>query len=157
MAVPAQIMQLLGHAGLRRVLANHQAGGSGITLQLDEADQEEAEGGTQRHRSRRRKKAEECVDRYPPVPNKEGKVLMDGGTFGISQYYRDKRSKKNPRLARRLMSRELGPDRGHSMRASSAIAQVYFTSHLTLVSYLLLILPMNQTNIMAGYATVVEC
>ncbi|KAK4692550.1 hypothetical protein P7C71_g4678, partial [Lecanoromycetidae sp. Uapishka_2] len=39
--VPAQIMQLLGHAGLRRIFANHRAGGGGITLDLDEEDNDD--------------------------------------------------------------------------------------------------------------------
>ncbi len=116
-------MQLLGHAGLRRIFANHRAGGSGITLQLDDGNEilGDGFGGLA---TRRRRRAKGSSNRFPTVPSEEGKKLMDGGDFGSNEYYRDKTRKRNTRLARKLMSRELGTGKGQSTRTSSAISQV---------------------------------
>lgn len=124
MAVPAQFMQLLGHAGLRRILASHGAGGSGITVQLDEDDPDGLEDRYGALGTRRRQGAKGCNNKFPPVPSEEGKKLMDGGVFGSRGYYTDNRMQKKTRLARKLMSRELGTDRYHSTRATSAVSQV---------------------------------
>lgn len=113
-------MQLLGHAGLRRIFANHRAGGSGITLQLDEG-LDDGLGGLP---TRRGPRANGSSNKFPRVPSEEGKKLMDGGVFGSNEYYRDTTRKRNTRLARKLMSRELGTGRGQSTRTSSAISQV---------------------------------
>ena len=116
-------MQLLGHAGLRRIFANHRAGGSGITLQLDDGNEilDDGLGGLA---TRRRRCAKGSSNKFPPVPSEEGKKLMHGGVFGSNEYYRDTTRKRNTRLARKLMSRELGAGRGQSTRTSSAISQV---------------------------------
>ena len=116
-------MQLLGHAGLRRIFANHRAGGSGITLQLDDGNEilDDGFGGLATRRRRRDKGSRK---KFPPVPDEEGRKLMDGGVFGCNEYYRDITRKRNTRLARKLMSRELGTVRGHSTRAATAISQV---------------------------------
>ena len=123
LVVPTQIMQLLGHAGLRRIFANHRADGSGITLQLDEGTdvQDDSFRGPD---TRRRRRAKGSSRRFPPVPSEEGKKLMDGGVFGSNEYYRDITKKSNTRLARKLMSRELGTGKGLSSRTASAISQV---------------------------------
>jgi len=117
-------MQLLGHAGLRRIFANHRAGGAGIPLDLDEGDDDDTEGyggvGTRRRRAGRRPK-----HRFPAVPSEIGQKLMDDGVFGSSDFYRDNLRKRKTMLARKLMSRELGTDRNHSTRAASAISQVW--------------------------------
>lgn len=118
-------MQLLGHAGLRRILANHRAGGSGITLELDEEDEDQLENGHGGLGSRPRRRAKGLKNRFPPVPSEEGKKLMDTGIFGSSECYRDNRIKRKTRLVRKLMSRELGTSRSDFTRANRAIAQVH--------------------------------
>lgn len=116
-------MQLLGHAGLRRIFANHRAGGSGITVQIDEGNEilDDGFGGLA---TRRRRRAKGSSNRFSPVPSKQGKKLMDGGVFGGNEYYRDITKKRSMRLAWRLMNRELGIGRGQSTRTASAISQV---------------------------------
>ena len=116
-------MQLLGHAGLRRIFANHRAGGSGITLQPDDGNEilDDGFGGLS---TRRRRRARVSSKKLPPVPSEEGKKLMDGGVFGSNEYYRDTTRKQSSRLARKLMSRELGTVRGQSTRTASTISQV---------------------------------
>jgi WD repeat-containing protein 23 len=114
-------MQLLGHAGLRRMFANHNNGGGGITLQIDE---DELDDGFGILGSRRRQRARSTKNQFPAVPSEIGQKLMDGGVFGTSEYYRDSLRKRNKKLARKLMSRELGNDRNHSTRATSAVSQV---------------------------------
>ena len=119
-------MQLLGHAGLRQIFANHWAGGSGITLQLDDRNQVLDDGF--RLGSARRRRRE-----FPPVPSGEGKKLMDGGFFGSNDYYRDITRKTNTRLARKLMCRELGAGSSLSTRTVSAISQVCYEAARVLV------------------------
>lgn len=111
-------MQLLGHAGLRRILANHRAGGSGFTLELGEEEENETGG------SRRSRRSKSWKNRFPPVPSEEGRKLMDGGVFGASAYFKDERIQRKQRLARKLMSRELGSGRRESTKTTSAISQV---------------------------------
>ena len=120
-AVPTQLMQLLGHAGLRRIFANRSNGGSGITLQINE---DELDDGFGILGSRRRRRARSTKDQIPAIPSEVGQKLMDGGVFGTSEYYRDNLRKRNRRLARKLMSRELGNDRNYSTRATSTVSQV---------------------------------
>ena len=116
-------MQLLGHAGLRRIFANHRAGDSGITLQLDDGNEipDDGFGGLA---TRKRRRAKGSSKRFPPVPSEEGKKLMDGGVFGSNEYYRDITRKRNTRLGKKLMSRELGTGRVQSTRTASVISQV---------------------------------
>ena len=116
-------MQLLGRARLRRTSANNVAGGSGFALQLDDRNEilGDGFGGLATWRRRRDKGSGQ---KFPPVPSEEGKKLMGGGVFGTNEYYRDMTRKKNRRLARKLMSRELGATKGQSARTASAISQV---------------------------------
>lgn len=118
-------MQLLGHAGLRRIFANHRAGGSGITLQLDDRN-EILDDGVGNPATRRRRHDKSSGKRFPAVPSEEGKKLMDDGVFGSNEYYRDRTKKNNTRLARKLMSRELGAGRSQFTRTPSAISQVRY-------------------------------
>lgn len=116
-------MQLLRHAGLHRTFANHQGDGSGIILRLDDGNEilDDGFGGLT---TRRRRRDMGSGKKFPPVPSEEGKKLMDGAVFGNNEYYRDITRKRNTRLARRLMSRELGTDGGQFTRTVSAISQV---------------------------------
>ena len=117
-------MRLLGHAGLRRILTNNRAGGTGITLQLGEDDDDESEDAYVGPGTRRRRKARDSKNSFPSVPSEEGRRLMDGGLFGSNEYYRDRRMKRKTRLARKLMSRESGTDRNESTHMTSAMSQV---------------------------------
>ncbi|KAF2146285.1 uncharacterized protein K452DRAFT_305235 [Aplosporella prunicola CBS 121167] len=98
-----QIMQLLGHAGLRRIFADHT---SGRRAHLDDDDDSEEDNtgyggvGPRRRRGRGRKTFEK-------VPSEEGKKLMASGTFGANDRPTDTLKRKK-RLAYRLMQRELG-------------------------------------------------
>ena len=116
-------MQLLSRARLRQTSASHGAGGSGITLQLD--DRNGILDGFGGLATRRRRRDKGSGKKFPPVPSEEGKKLMDGGVFGTNEFYRDMTRKKNTRLARKLMSRELGTVGGQSARTASAISQVW--------------------------------
>ena len=116
-------MQLLRHAGLHRTSASHQGDGSGIILQLDDGNEilDDGFGGLA---TRRRRRDKGSGKKFPPVPSEEGKKLMDGGVFGNNEYYRDITRKRNTRLSRRLMNRELGTGGDQSTRTVSAISQV---------------------------------
>ena len=117
--VPTQIMQILGHAGLRQIFANHSD--DSVTLRLDRDDSAEGFGifgSRQRHRARRTK------NKFPDVPSKEGQILMNQGIFGTSGYYRDRQTQRKTSLAKKLMRREMGDDREYCTRAPSAISQV---------------------------------
>lgn len=117
-------MRLLGHAGLRRILANHRAGGTGITLELDGEDANGLEEEYGSLGSRRRRRTKDSKNMFPTVPSEEGKKLMDGGVFGTSEYYRDRRTRRKTRLARKLMGRESGTDQNGFTRTTSAVSQV---------------------------------
>ena len=115
-----QILQLLGHAGLRRIFANH--GGAGLrVLDVDEDDDDSLDGLL----GRRRRRPRGTKAKHPPVPSEEGRKLMTSGTFGSNEYYKDILYKRKPRLARRLMSRELGQDTVQSKNVNGLIAQVW--------------------------------
>ena len=60
----------------------------------------------------------------PPVPNPEGQKLMDSGTFGNNDHYQDLLRKRNQKVARKLMSRELGIGPRQFRRENRAIVQV---------------------------------
>lgn len=117
--VPTQIMQILGHAGLRQIFANHSD--DSVTLRLDRDD---LAGGFGIFGSRQRHRARRAKNKFPDVPSEEGQILMNQGTFGTSGYYRDRRTQRKTSLAKKLMRRELGDDREYCTRAPSAISQV---------------------------------
>lgn len=118
-------MQILGHAGLRQIFANHAD--DSVTLRLDQDDLAEGLGI---FGSRRRTRARRAKNKFPDVPSEEGQILMNQGIFGTSAYYRDRRTERKTSLAKKLMRRELGDDRESCTRAPSAISQVpeYFRS-----------------------------
>ncbi len=105
-------MQLLGHAGLRRIFANHTVPGSG-----DDDDDTGSSG-------RRRRRVKRDPNRFPKVPSEEGRRLMDGGTFGNREPWQDVLKKRKSKLARQLMYRELGIDANHAAKANEVISQV---------------------------------
>ena len=115
-----QILQLLGHAGLRRIFATRRQ--AGIIVEND--DDEDLAGGYGRFVGRHIRHRKSSKALYPPVPSKEGRRLMDSGTFGSNEYYRDMLRKRKQRLSRRLMSRELGLDSVQDRRGNRLISQV---------------------------------
>jgi len=119
-------MQLLGHAGLRQLLVEHTPGGAGIALDADDDEEEDVESaGFWGSTPRRTRKAKGGKKReFPPVPNEEGRKLMDGGIFGAGEDFRDRSRKKNKYLARNLMMRELGMGRYRGPKSTRAISQV---------------------------------
>jgi len=116
-------MQLLGHAGLRRIFANH--GDSRAAANGDE-DENEDEDETYRSGTRPRRRTKRAKYPYPAVPSEEGTKLMRSGTFGCTEYYQDVLKRKNKRLARRLLSRELGAKGGQFGTQGRIISQVCF-------------------------------
>lgn len=108
-------MQLLGHAGLGSIFVNH---GDSRPADEDEEDDYYPSG-----RRRRRPKASNHP--LPPVPSEEGTKLMRSGTFGCTESYQNELRRKNKRLARRLLTRELGAERDHLGTQDKIVAQVY--------------------------------
>lgn len=105
-----QILQLLGQAGLRGLFANHGSGGRAtIRRAVPEDDDEEENGhfgyGSWGRRVRRGEPREEF--KFPPVPNPEGRRLMESGNFGLNERRRDTFARKK-KFAHRTMMRELG-------------------------------------------------
>ena len=121
----AQIMQLLGHAGLRRIFANHRGAVAGALR--DDDDEDDLEDGYGGLGTRRRRRARAGKMKYPPVPSEEGRKLMDGGTFGYNENYRDTLRQRKKRLSTRLMARELGLETTGSTRANHLMKQVWKT------------------------------
>ena len=106
-------MQLLGHAGLRRIFANHTVAGSG-----EDDDNDIGLSG------RRRRRTKLDPNRFPKVPCEEGRKLMDSGTFGSNERWQDVTKKRKSKLAEQLMYRELGMDENHAAKANRVISQV---------------------------------
>ena len=115
-------MQLLGHAGLRRIFANHAVDGSEDPNAED--DDEILSSGNRGFSGRRRRRTKGDPHRFPKVPSEEGRKLMDSGTFGSSEPWQDVSKKQKSKLARQLMHRELGIDGDYSSRANKVISQV---------------------------------
>ena len=114
--VPAQIMQLLGHVDLRELLTQHQGG-------IDD-DEDDNMGPLRRLRRRKSRKSKITKDQFFKLPSEEGQKLMSSGVFGSDPYYRDRRTQPKNKLSRKLLSRELGVDRGQASISRGAIAQV---------------------------------
>ena len=112
-------MQLLGHAGLRQLLAQHRT-----AVDDDDGDDDDDMDYIGRLGSRRRRRPKCGKNQFPKIPSEEGQKLMDAGVFGTSVYYRDRRSKTKTKLSKKLLSRELGNDRGQTTRSTGAITQV---------------------------------
>ena len=110
----AQILRLLGHAGLRQILSHRGVG----RFTGDDDDNEDDDGCNY---GRRRRRPKGSTVQLPPVPNPEGEKLMDSGIFGTNVHYQDVLRKRKKRVARRLMERELG---ANARRVNSATAQV---------------------------------
>ncbi len=115
-------MQLLGQAGLRRIFANHTVAGSGDPNADD--DDDILGGGYGGSSGRRRRCTKGDPNRFPKIPSDEGRKLMDNGSFGSSEPWRDVLKKRKSKLARQLMYRELDVDGTHAARANKVISQV---------------------------------
>ena len=73
---------------------------------------------------RRKRRSKRAKVKFPAVPSEEGRSLMESGTFGSNEYYKDMLKKKKPGVARRLMDRELGINPGQTRRTNRLISQV---------------------------------
>lgn len=96
-------------------------------VDLDNEDDENEDDGLDGYggllgRFRRRPKGSKA--KPPPVPSEEGRKLMDSGCFGSNEYYQEMLRKQQPRLSKRLMSRELEMDLKQRKRENRLIAQV---------------------------------
>jgi WD repeat-containing protein 23 len=114
-----QIMQLLGHSGLRQLFgrgsfitttgvrrSNRRVAGDDDDDESDETDSEPGTGydpvGPRTRRRRPRGRAA-----FQKVPSEEGQELMNNGTFG-SKYRSQDTLRRRKRLAYNVMQRELG-------------------------------------------------
>ena len=123
-----QLMQLLGHAGLQRLFTNHNAADAGLFGPDDEdVDLDDGYGG---FGVRRRQRPRGAKTKPPPVPSEEGRNLMESGLFGTS-IHSQVRPRTKTRLARSLMSRELGVDRINSVTTNKLLSHVYLPSALS--------------------------
>jgi WD repeat-containing protein 23 len=106
-----QIMQLLGHAGLGRILTSDFTPRGG--LRRRRIDEDEEEGGEDSssntgHDPRSRRRAgPRGRDMYEKVPNEQGEELMQAGNFGSNPRKEDT-IKRKKRLAYDILRRELG-------------------------------------------------
>ncbi|GAD92291.1 WD repeat protein [Paecilomyces variotii No. 5] len=110
----AQILQILGASGLRRILQSH-----GLDHGLGDDDDDDEYGwhfGLGRRRRRRQVAPE---DLYPKVPSDVGRELMMSGHYGNNPDYVDDLKKRKKRLATRLMWRELGIETGRAQRRTT--------------------------------------
>jgi WD repeat-containing protein 23 len=134
-----QILQLLNHAGLRGMF---QVGGVTTRSQArraqdggdeNEDDDDDDEEVSWFGNGRRRRRAARTVvgDRYPPIPNEDGKKLMESGTFGNNDRCRhgacgvpfNKTVQRQKRkLAWRMMDRELAVESRGRQRVLSNLA-----------------------------------
>ena len=118
----AQIIQMLGANGLRRILQSHGLIGTSMARVEDEAeDNEDGYGGL----ARRRRKTTTLEGKFPKVPSENGRKLMDSGLYGGNDSFVDNRKKRKCNLGQRLMWRELGSDHwGAQKRANKLMSQV---------------------------------
>lgn len=117
-----QLMQLLGHAGLQRLYTNHNTTNTGLFGADDEEDVD-LDDGYGGFGARRRRRPRGAKTKPPSVPSEEGRKLMNSGSFGISTHYQN-RPRIKTRLARSLMSRELGIDGGNSVTTNKLLSHV---------------------------------
>jgi WD repeat-containing protein 23 len=141
-----QILQLLSHAGIRGILqpsAGPTTRSQGVRrhVHLDEDGEEDAEDdedddddesylGYGGRRTRQRRRAF-TGDRYPPIPSKEGKELMESGTFGNNDRcehtacglpFSQETLGKRKRLSRRMLDREMGIENRGRARVLNGLA-----------------------------------
>lgn len=115
-------MELLGQAGLQRLFTNHMASRLGDS-NTDDDGLEGGYGGLGIG-SRRRRRPRNGKAQYPLVPSDDGKTLMAAGIFGNNEYYEHTLKKRKPRLAGRLMSRELGLEGANPTQINRLLTQV---------------------------------
>ncbi|KAL1870033.1 hypothetical protein Plec18167_007551 [Paecilomyces lecythidis] len=111
----AQILQILGAGGLRRILQSHGLLGHG----LDDDDDDDEYGVHYGFGRRRRRRHVAPEDLYPKVPSDAGRELMMSGHYGNNPDYVDDLKKRKRRLATRLMWRELGIETGRAQRRTT--------------------------------------
>lgn len=124
----AHLQQLLGgHNGLQRILASNNyriVTLNGNNTVEDDDDDDDDDWSPYRRRYRRRRPVNRDPKRFPPVPNKAGRDLMDSGMFGIRDSRVDKMCQRNKSVSERLLWRRLGGDaRPTARRQNRMIAQ----------------------------------
>ncbi|MCJ1473444.1 hypothetical protein MMC13_002095 [Lambiella insularis] len=120
-----QILQLLGHAGLRRIFASRGGTRSGLPeLDGEESDDDDGlEVGYGSTVGRRRRKCQASKVDFPEVPSVAGQELMNSGNFGFNECYRDILRRKKQKLGRRVLTRELGQDTAQDRRGNKLLSQ----------------------------------
>lgn len=101
-------MQFLGHTVLHNLFTRQR-------------HRDDSHGGSE---SRRRRRTTGSEKHFPQKLSENGRALMNSGTFGSNEYYQDVLRKRNVRLGRKLMHRELGLDPGHPARNPKFLSQV---------------------------------
>lgn len=74
--------------------------------------------------NRRRGRGENKAHNLPPIPNEEGRKLMDAGAFGTGRHYPETLRPKRLRLADSLVYRELGLSKYAPVGGVGSVAQV---------------------------------
>lgn len=123
----AQILQLLGNSGLRRILAQHGGGLLGVGAQDDDEDDDDDDpydDSRFRMFGRSRRRPRRSQPEFPPVPSPEGQKLMKSGTFGSNASYQDVLRKRTQKMTKNLMIREIGQYGDQATRRNRLIAQV---------------------------------
>ncbi|KAL1642844.1 hypothetical protein SLS61_009550 [Didymella pomorum] len=108
----AQIMELLGNAGLGRIFASDfTTRAAARRVRIDDDDEDDSDQGTgydlAGSRSSRRARRARGEALYEKVPSERGQELMNGGIFGSNARQEDT-VKRKKRLAYNIMRRELG-------------------------------------------------
>lgn len=101
---------------------------SGRALFAEDEDDEDGHYARQRRRRAEKPKG----DRWPKVPNQNGKTLMNSGLYGSQDTHVDIRYKRRKTLSERLMWRRLGVEPRSSMRRqNNLIAQEMIPNNST--------------------------
>jgi WD repeat-containing protein 23 len=144
----AQLMHLLGHAGLHRLFTNHHTANPGRSDPDDDDEDVDLDDGYGGFGARRRQRPKGTKTKPPPIPSEEGRKLMNSGSFGTSNHYQ-RRPRTKIQLATSLMSRELGIHRRDAIRTTKLLSHVIY--------HLFRIMIPASVNARPGPHTVLNC
>ncbi len=124
----AQLLEILRtNAPFRQLLTRGVFSGRAANTSVDDEEDDDGEARNGRFGSRRRRKPQNCENKYPRIPSDEGRELMRSGIYGSRDHFGDISRKRKRNISERLMWRRLGDDaRGSYRRANRLISQVYW-------------------------------
>ncbi len=122
----AQLLEILRtNAPFRQLLTRGVFHGRAANIGIDEDEDDDREARNGRFGSRRRRRPQNCENKYPKIPSDEGREIMRSGIYGSRDHFGDIRRKRKKNISERLMWRRLGEDaRGSYRRANRLISQV---------------------------------